>query len=351
VRSDPDLHRTITPVLGFLRSPVTLRRLALTSVIVNVGIVVTGGVVRLTGSGLGCPTWPRCTDDSYTTTPAMGYHGAIEFGNRTLISVVGAVAVAGVLVAWLQRHRRRAALTPAVGVLFGVAVQGVVGGITVHLALNPWTVALHFLLSMALLALAHAFWMSTREKADSWRAPVAVKTLGGLLTAISGTVLVLGTVVTGSGPHAGDQKAARTGFDPQAVAQLHADGVFLLVGLSIAAWLALKALGAPHRTALILVIVELSQGTVGFVQYFTNLPIAVVLLHMLGACLVWLATLSTLATLRGTVLLRKQPEPHIADPLPLDPRMGLRPILERHADDTPRASSKIAAAMSPREPG
>jgi cytochrome c oxidase assembly protein subunit 15 len=307
-------------VRAFLRSPVTLRRLALISVIVNAGIVVTGGLVRLTDSGLGCPTWPRCTEGSYVTTPAMGFHGVIEFGNRTLISVLSAVGIAGLIVAWLQRDRLRATLAPAGAVVLGILAQAVLGGIVVHLALNPWTVALHFLLSMAVLAAAHTFWLATRERAAPWAAPAAVRALGALLIAVCGAVLVIGTVVTGSGPHAGDRKAARTGFDPQAVTQLHADGVFLLIGLSVAAWLTLRALGAPaHRTALVLVIAELSQGVIGFVQYATNLPVTMVLLHMLGACLVWLAALSTLATLRGTVLTGQQPEEQVVGPLPLDP--------------------------------
>jgi cytochrome c oxidase assembly protein subunit 15 len=272
-------------------------------VIVNVIIVVTGGLVRLTGSGLGCPTWPRCTDDSYVTTRAMGFHGVIEFGNRTLTSVVSAAALAAVVVAWLHRDRVRGILTPAVFTLVGVGIQAVIGGITVHTALNPWTVAAHFLGSMVLLAASFTLWhRSRRLGADprpdaNWAPPPAVRTLGICLTAVSAAVLVLGTLVTGSGPHAGDQKAARTGFDVAAVAQLHADAVFLLVGLSAALWFAARAVGAPARVVravAVLVLVELAQGAVGFVQYFTHLPIAVVILHLLGACAVWLATLNTL---------------------------------------------------------
>src|SRR5690348_9043806 len=327
-------------VLGILHHPATLRRLAFASVIVNVVIVVTGGLVRLTDSGLGCPTWPRCTDNSYVPTGAMGIHGAIEFGNRTLISLVGGVALAGLIVAWLQRKRLRAALLPAFLVLVGVAVQGVVGGITVHLALNPYSVALHFLLSMAILALAHTFWMRTRERVASWAAPSALRTLAVGLTVISGAVLVLGTVVTGSGPHAGDAKAARTGFDPQAMAQLHSDAVFLLIGCSVALWLATRALGAPSsvsHAALLLVIVELSQGVIGFVQYFAGLPVAAVAAHMLGACLVWLATLSTLAAVRSVgggsaPLDRQQPEEQVVRPLAFGPGAGDQVPLPAKAD-------------------
>jgi cytochrome c oxidase assembly protein subunit 15 len=270
----------------------------------------------------------------------MGIHGAIEFGNRTLISLVGGVAVAGLVVAWLQRKRLRAALLPAFLVLLGVAVQGVVGGITVHLALNPYSVALHFLLSMAMLALAHTFWMRTREHGRSWTAPSALRTLVAGLTVISGAVLVLGTVVTGSGPHAGDAKAARTGFDPQAMAQLHSDAVFLLIGCSVALWLATRALGAPRSVgyaALLLVVVELSQGVIGFVQYFTGLPVAAVAAHMLGACVVWLATLSTLAAVRGFTPAaapfdRQQAEEQVVRPLAFRPSTGDQVPLPAEAD-------------------
>ncbi|GAA4246214.1 COX15/CtaA family protein [Dactylosporangium darangshiense] len=281
----------------WLERPATLRGAAFALLAANIGIVCTGGLVRLTGSGLGCPTWPRCTDESYVTTSEMGYHGVIEFGNRTLTFVLSVFAVVALAAAWRQRARSRAALRGAVWVLAGIAAQGVLGGITVRMALNPWTVAAHFLLSIALIAVAFLFWYRTREQPPRWTAPRAMRTAGIVITAVSAAVLVLGTVVTGSGPHSGDTKASRTGFDPEAMSQLHADAVFVLVGLSIAVWFGLRALGAPlrvTRAAAVLVLVELSQGVVGFVQYFAGLPWYVVILHMLGACLVWTATLNLL---------------------------------------------------------
>jgi cytochrome c oxidase assembly protein subunit 15 len=291
-----------------LDRPVTLRRAALALLVANIGIVCTGGLVRLTGSGLGCPTWPRCTDESYVTTAAMGYHGVIEFGNRTLTFVLSLVALMALVAAWRQRRTARGALPGALWVLAGIAAQGVLGGITVRMALNPWTVAAHFLLSMALIAVAFGFWRRTlgtlgtpgTPEAPHWTAPRAMRTAGVVITAVSATVLVLGTVVTGSGPHSGDTRASRTGFDAAAVAQLHGDAVFVLVGLSVAVWLALRGPGAPPRVtraAGVLVVVELAQGAVGFVQYFTGLPWPVVILHMLGACLVWTATLNLLVAL------------------------------------------------------
>ncbi|WP_433057967.1 COX15/CtaA family protein [Dactylosporangium sp. CS-033363] len=285
-------------VLEWLDRPATLRRAALASLVANIVIVGTGGLVRLTGSGLGCPTWPRCTDDSYVTTAEMGHHGLIEFGNRTLTSVVSIAAILALAAAWRQRRRLPSALRAGVGVLLGVAAQAVLGGITVRMALNPWTVMAHFLLSMVLIALAFALWDRTREEPPRWTAPRAMRAAGVLTTAVSAVVLVLGTIVTGSGPHSGDTKAARTGFDPESVSQLHTDAVMVLVGLSVAMWFGLRALGAPlrvTRAAAILVVVELAQGVIGFVQYFTGLPWYVVVLHMLGACLVWAATLNLLA--------------------------------------------------------
>jgi cytochrome c oxidase assembly protein subunit 15 len=290
----------VSRVNEWLERPATLRRAALALLVANVGIVGTGGLVRLTGSGLGCPTWPRCTDESYVTTSEMGYHGAIEFGNRTLTFVLGVFALVALAAAWRQRATSRRALRGAVWVFGGILLQGVVGGITVRMALNPWTVAVHFLLSMALIAVVFGFWHGTRPEPPRWTAPRAMRSAGVVITAVSAVVLVLGTVVTGSGPHSGDTKATRTGFDPETMSQLHTDAVFVLVGLSVAVWFGLRALGAPlrvTRAAALLIAVELGQGVVGFVQYFTGLPWPVVILHMLGACLVWIATLNLLAAL------------------------------------------------------
>jgi cytochrome c oxidase assembly protein subunit 15 len=291
----------MTGVRAFLDRPVLLRRAALASIVANVGIVITGGVVRLTGSGLGCPSWPRCDERSLVTTPALGYHGLIEFGNRTLISVVGGLALACALLALLRRERDRTQLTWAGLVLAGIAGQAVLGGITVHTVLNPWIVSAHFLLSMALIAAAYRFWLTTRTPAPAIVAPRPVRLLAWLVAGTSVAVLAVGTVVTGSGPHAGDAHARRTGFDPATVAQLHADLVMLLIGLSVA--LLLTAPPGLKRAAGVLVGVELAQGLVGVVQYLTHLQTVLVGLHMAGACGVWLATLGLFA---------RRPEPAAA---------------------------------------
>ncbi len=277
-----------------LDRPGLLRRTALASLAANVGIVITGGVVRLTGSGMGCPTWPRCDRNSLTATRELGYHGAIEFGNRTLISVVGGLAVACLVLALAQLPRRRDRITWATLVLAGIAGQAVLGGITVDSVLNPWIVAAHFLLSMALIAAAYRFWLLARDPAPPAGAvPARVRLLARLVVGVTAAVLVAGTVVTGSGPHAGDASAERTGLDFTSVTQVHADLVMLLIGLSVA--LLIFAPAGLRRAAAVLVGVELAQGAIGLFQYLTHLPVLAVGLHMAGACAVWVAALGVLA--------------------------------------------------------
>ena len=285
-------------IAGYFGSPRVLRRLALASIIANIGIVVTGGAVRLTGSGLGCPTWPRCTEDSYVTTPEMGIYGVIEFGNRLLTFAVGLIALLGVLSALLQRPRRKILVQLSIAVFLGIPAQAIVGGFTVLTDLNPWVVGLHFLASIAVIAAAYVFWRATFEPTETVpaRVPTPLRTLTWITTVVSAAVLVVGTWVTGSGPHAGDQDAKRNNLDPESISQVHVDLVFLLLGLSVALWFAFRAVGATDaaRAALVLVAVELGQGLIGFVQYFTHLPGILVGAHMLGSCLVWLATLAVL---------------------------------------------------------
>jgi cytochrome c oxidase assembly protein subunit 15 len=294
----------IKPVRTMREVKSLLRPLALASLIANIGLIVTGGAVRLTGSGLGCPTWPKCTDASYTTTEAMGAHGVIEFGNRMLNFVLVAVALGCVIEAIRLRPRRWSLIVLSVGVLAYIPVQAVLGGITVLTKLNPWVVGLHFLASIGLIAVAYALWRRTAEGDRSPRllVPAPLRQLGAL-TAVAGiAVIAVGVVVTGSGPHAGDEHAKRTGLDPAAVAQAHADLVFLLIGLSVALVLALRATHAPAaavRAAAVLVVVELAQGLIGFVQYFTHLPVVLVGVHLLGAALVWVGLLNVLWSMRS----------------------------------------------------
>ncbi|WP_204941110.1 COX15/CtaA family protein [Micromonospora luteifusca] len=306
------VNRITRPVSGTL-----LRRLALTSIIANVGVVVTGGAVRLTASGLGCPTWPRCTDDSYVTSSELGVHGVIEFGNRMLGFAVGLIALATVLAVLLHRPRRPGLLALAVVVFLGIPAQAVIGGITVLTDLNPWVVGLHFLASMAVIAAAYALWRRIGDPDGPAVAvvPAPLRALARVTTGVTVAVLVIGTWVTGSGPHAGDHGAARNGLDPESISQVHADAVFLLIGLSVALIFAFRAVGARRatRAAIVLIAVELGQGLIGFVQYFTHVPALLVGAHMLGSCLVLLAALSVQWSTRERHPVAPAPETTPAD--------------------------------------
>lgn len=275
-----------------------LRPLAVATVVANVAIVVTGGAVRLTGSGLGCPTWPQCTTGSFVPHGALGIHGAIEFGNRMVTFAVGLVIVLAWLAAVFGRPRQRGVVIRATVLAIGIPAQAVMGGITVLTDLDPWVVGAHFMLSPVLIAVAVSFARRVTE-ADTPatpRVPPAVRALAVSTFLAAYAVLYAGTIVTGSGPHAGAADAPRNGFDPAAMAQLHADLVFLLVGLTVGVALALHAVGAPARArhaTTFLLVVEVAQGALGFTQYATGLPIALVNLHLLGAavtvgCATWI---------------------------------------------------------------
>ncbi len=260
-----------------MSSPV-VRRLALASVVANSAIVVTGGAVRLTGSGLGCPTWPRCTDESFTPHGALDYHSAIEFGNRMLTFVLAAMAVATFITAWQSGRRDLRVLALWLGL--GVPAQALVGGLTVLTDLNPWIVSFHLLVSLAIISLA-VFYLHRIDTPASETRAAPRPLLAWTTYAVTWVVLYVGTVVTGSGPHAGDLDVPRNGLDPLLLSQLHADFVFLLVGLTVA-----LVIVHPSRATWTLLGVELAQGLIGFVQYFTDLPVVLVGFHLLGAALI-----------------------------------------------------------------
>lgn len=287
--------------------PSLVRPVLLANLIGEVGIVVTGGVVRLTGSGLGCPTWPECVPGSFTPVPHQeeGFHKLVEFGNRTLTGVVGLLALVALWAVWTHLPRRRPLHLVALGLVVGVAAQAVVGGITVRTTLNPATVAFHFLLSMVLVSLATMLLRGAEDEAPGARTllvPPLVARLGWVTAAVAAVVLVLGTVVTGSGPHSGDaEQPARTGFDPQVVSWLHADVVMLFVGLVVAMLVAVRTTTDSARakaTWMTVLVVALAQGVVGYAQYFTKLPEALVAVHMLGATLLVVSLTTGLLNLR-----------------------------------------------------
>lgn len=279
-----------------------LRRLAALSVIANVAIVVTGGAVRLSDSGLGCPTWPRCTDASLTPTKQYAIHGVIEFSNRMLTFVLVIIALATWAVALVRRTER---VLATVAVL-GIPAQAVLGGFTVLTHLNPWLVAAHFLLSMALIAATLLLWWRLRGGDAVERSHPLAARLAQLTVLVTAVTLVIGTVVTGSGPHAGDKledgTVHRTGLHVASVAQLHADVVMVLIGLTVGLVLLVRAVPADaalRRATVVLLAVELAQGVIGYTQYFLHVPPLLVGFHMLGACLVWLAALHVLIRSRS----------------------------------------------------
>ncbi|MFF5755470.1 heme A synthase [Streptomyces longwoodensis] len=284
--------------------PRTVRRAALAALVMSVIIVVTGGAVRLTGSGLGCPTWPKCTDDSLTTTGAMGVHGVIEFGNRMLTYVLCAAVGWAIVAARSQKPFRRSLTRLGWAQFWIVMGNAVLGGIVVLVGLNPYTVAAHFLLSSALIAVATVMWQRTREGDTAPRPLVgrAVQQLVWFLVAASVLLIAVGTVVTGSGPHAGDSsEVERMPLDWETVSKLHAVLAWIVVTLTFALWFVLKAVDAPReplaRTRELFVVL-LCQGVIGYVQYFTKLPEALVAAHMLGSSVMWIWVLRVLLSLR-----------------------------------------------------
>lgn len=281
------------------------QHILLANLVAQVGIILTGGLVRLTGSGLGCPTWPECVPGSYVPVreQAEGVHKVIEFGNRTLTGVLAIVAVLAVWTVWRRTPVRRLKVA-AVTVLVGVAVQAVLGGVTVLTELHPVTVAAHFLVSAGLVAAAAYLWFAREERDGTPRllVPELVSRVAWLTCAVAAVVLTLGTVVTGSGPHSGDADApARFGFDPRTISWLHADSVMLFVGLVTAVWLATRLSSAPAsvgRAWRVVLIVTLAQGAVGYVQYLTDLPEVLVLTHMFGAAALVVALTHGILALR-----------------------------------------------------
>ena len=281
-----------------------LRPLAWATLVGNIAIVVTGGAVRLTGSGLGCPTWPRCTQQSFVPHGELGIHGAIEFGNRMVTFVLAAIAVATWVAVMRARPRRRSLRVLATVLLLGIPGQALIGGVTVLTDLNPWVVSLHLMLSMVMITLAvvlvHQVYDVHYEPGEpaAGSVPAVVRRLASAVMSVAFVVLYLGTVVTGAGPHAGHLEPTdvegdrvhlvRNGLDAQVVSHVHAGAVYVLVALTVATLVAAHRSGAPHvvrRAALTLLLVEVGQATVGFTQYFTDLPVLLVGVHLLGAAL------------------------------------------------------------------
>ena len=250
-------------------------------------IVVTGGGVRLTGSGLGCPTWPECTPGSYR--PIVGqaeghFHSWIEFGNRLLTFALMLAAIIAV-VAVLKSGRKDLRALVLLQFL-GILGQGVLGGITVLTKLNPIPVAGHFLLSIALIAAGTTLYYQHDKK---FLKISSIKIVSRIHIIIATTIIVLGTMVTGTGPHAGDWQAPRFPFKIQTIARIHADAVIIFLILTVAYYFLGKLSEETKRLIRILGFISIAQGALGFVQYYQGVPPLLVGIHQLGSILVWIA--------------------------------------------------------------
>jgi heme a synthase len=280
----------------------TVKRLAVSSLIGQIVLVVTGGAVRLTSSGLGCPTWPRCTDTSLVNTPEMGIHGIIEFGNRLLTFALAAVAVMMLVYLWNLRKERRDLFLLALGLLASIPAQAIIGGITVLSGLNPWVVGLHFLVSMALVVFAtllvnRAYGRTGKARTAALPAlPGAARPVMSAVALFSALAVCLGVVVTGAGPHAGDADAPRNGLDWDLFSHIHAAPAYLVTaGALFGLFLVLRdRIAGPFRTAVLLLLaVTVLQGVIGFTQYYNGIPALLVAVHMLGAALLMSAASNT----------------------------------------------------------
>ena len=267
--------------------------------VLQAGLVVTGGAVRLTGSGLGCPTWPECTDGSIkpvTTQAEDQLHAWIEFGNRLiawLILILALAALVYIVKKLKSRNDFKRLRLLAILQILGFLGQVVLGGITVLTKLNPISVSAHFVLTLPLIAGALALRHRVLDRPVLELQPMT-RTVTKIVTALSFIVLLLGVVVTGTGPHAGDADAKRYPFDFQAVSILHADSVIALICLAIALYLVVKVSESAEvkklfgRMILIFLAICLAQGAIGYLQYLTGLPELLVGAHLLGATLVWI---------------------------------------------------------------
>lgn len=276
-----------------------IRVVAWASLVAEILLVGTGGAVRLTGSGLGCPTWPRCTVASFTTTPAMGVHGAIEFGNRLLTFVLVVVALAAFVAVLRGWRRRRDLFGLALAQLLSIPAQAVLGGITVLTRLNPWLVAAHFLFSLTLVVLMTVFvHRASVVPGPRGRAvdPVTAWVVGAV-AALTALTVALGVTTTGSGPHAGDATAPRNGLDPVVLQQVHESVAWLLLlGTLVLLGLAFRS-GRGVPAVLLLTAVEVLQLVVGVTQVALGWAAGLVVVHVfLAACLTAAATAVLLAS-------------------------------------------------------
>lgn len=275
-----------------------VRLVAVLSLVFQIILIATGGAVRLTGSGLGCPTWPLCTEDSLVNTPEMGIHGVIEFANRLLSIVLGFVAIAAFLVVVKLRRERPELYRYALIQGIGIILQAVIGGITVKTGLNSFVVGIHFVLSIGLVItttmLVFRVYNGPRSKKKS--SPVWYLVTVHLTSFFLALTIVVGVLTTGSGPHAGDATTARNGLDPELMQHLHSWPAYITGALTLILLISASVTKLAKRWVWLLLLTETLQIGVGLWQANTGLPPLLVGIHLvLSACLVSVMTTVVLA--------------------------------------------------------
>jgi cytochrome c oxidase assembly protein subunit 15 len=278
-----------------------VRMLAWASLVSQVLIVATGGAVRLTGSGLGCPTWPLCTAGSIVNTPEMGIHGVIEFGNRLLTFVLIVIAAAMFLAVSQFRRERPELFRLSLALGLGIVLQAVVGGFTVWLKLHPGAVGVHFMISVVLVVLATVLvYRVTYGPRGSRTAPRGLAITTHVLTLVAAVAIYMGTLTTGSGPHAGDALSDRNGLDPALMQHVHAWPGYVMLALAIlvAVWARLTEQDRVFRFSGFLILAMLVQIAVGIAQSRMGLPEILVGVHMVLACILASLTAATVLSLR-----------------------------------------------------
>jgi len=262
-------------------------------------IIFTGAMVRLTGSGLGCADWPRCNATKFVDVSTG--HTLIEQANRLFTGVVSFSVIAAVLLAHFRKPMRHDLVLLAWGLVVGVLVQIVIGGVVVLTGLNPYANMAHFLVSLILVANAFVLFRRSGQEPETYfrSGPPALVAAIRMVAGSSSLALVTGTVVTATGPHAGDENAVRLGFALTSVARVHSVSVLVTIALII--FLAVRAkqlYGDASTTDAIqaLLFAAVFQGAIGYAQYFTGVPVALVALHIAGATALWFAVCNLAVT-------------------------------------------------------
>jgi heme a synthase len=318
-----DLHATphvgdsaVRRVFARLGDPRTVRALALASVVCYALLVLTGGAVRLTGSGLGCADWPECFR-GHLVSPAS-FHPLVEFGNRVVTIAVSVVTVVAFLSTIALRPRRRDLVGLGGALVAGLIAQIILGGIVVLTKLNPYLVALHFVLTLAVLGVALVMFHLARSQ-PTRRVTVVRSDVTWLARFLVGTLSVLilaGTMVTGAGPHAGGKDAKRIPIAFRDIAELHSTIALFLIGCTLATLFALhiaKAPGPTQRAARTMLEVLFIQGILGYTQYFLHDLSVVIEFHLAGATAVWIAAVTFYLSMH------RHPEPARRDAMLTEP--------------------------------